>query len=61
VQFSSDEVADLERSINRLVLAAQDMVECSAAVNHLLEKDDLSGDYARPWGKSNTIGPLGSH
>jgi hypothetical protein len=70
---SPDELADLPRSTARLVFAAQDMDECSAAALFLLERDDLSGNvrraletavavaYARPWGKSNTIGSLGDH
>jgi hypothetical protein len=49
------------------------MVECRAAVDFLREKTDIPGDvrraletaapvaYARPWGKSNTIGALGTH
>jgi hypothetical protein len=49
------------------------MVECRAAVEYLRERDDLPGDvrraletaapvaYARPWGKTNTIGGLAEH
>jgi hypothetical protein len=73
VHFSAQELADLPRSIARLIFAAQDMAESSAAAECLLERNDLSGDvrrapetavpaaYARPWGKSNTIGGLESH
>ena len=73
VHFSAHELADLPRSIARLIFAAQDMAESSAAAAYLLERNDLSGDvrraletavpvaYARPWGKSNTIGGLESH
>jgi hypothetical protein len=73
VYFSADELADLERSLKRLILAAQDMIESLAAANFLLQRDDLPGDvrraletaipvaYARPWGKSNTIGGLELH
>jgi hypothetical protein len=73
VLFSPAERADLERSARRLLLAAQDMVECRAAVDFLRQRTDLTGEvrraletaapvaYARPWGESNTIGALGSH
>jgi hypothetical protein len=72
-QFSPDELADYKRSFNRLVLAAQDMEECRAAAQFLHEATNLSGDvrraletgiavaYARPWGKTNTIGVLPDH
>jgi hypothetical protein len=75
-EFSPAELAEPERSFKRLVLAAQDMVECRAAANFLQERNDLSGDarraletaipvaYARPWTKSrkkSSIGPLGGH
>jgi hypothetical protein len=71
--ISSGELADPERSFNRLLFAAQDMAECRAAVKFLLERNDIPGDvrraletgavvaYARPWGKSNTIGALEGH
>jgi hypothetical protein len=71
--ISSDELADPERSFNRLLFAAQDMAECSGAIDFLMEKSDIPGDvrraletgavvaYARPWLASNTIGALGEH
>lgn len=70
---SPGELADPERSFNRLVFAAQDMAECRAAIDFLLERNDVSGDvrraletgavvaYARPWGSRSTIGALGDH
>src|SRR5437016_4095876 len=53
-------------------LAGQDMAECRAAAQ-FLDSQHLPGDvcraletaipvaYARPWGRSNTIGGLGDH
>lgn len=73
VLFSPAELADVERSVKRLVLAAQDMVECRAAVEFLGEGTDIPCEvrraletaapvaYARPWGNSNTLGALGTH
>jgi hypothetical protein len=73
VHFSPEELADLTRSVKRLILAAQDMIEARAAAVFLRERDDLGGDvrraletaipvaYARPWGKRNTIGGLEDH
>jgi hypothetical protein len=67
------ELADPERSFNRLLFAAQDMGECRAAIEFLPTRKEISGDvrraletgavvaYARPWGKSNTIGALEDH
>lgn len=67
------ELADPERSFNRLLFAAQDMGECRAAIDFLLARNDIPGEvrraletgvvvaYARPWGKRNTIGPLEDH
>jgi hypothetical protein len=73
VRFSRAELGDPERSFKRLVLAAQDMLECRAAASFLGGTErHLSGDvrraletaipvaYARPWTKS-TIGRLGRH
>jgi hypothetical protein len=71
--MSSDELADPERSFNRLVFAVQDMAECRGAIDFLLASYEVPGDarraletgavvaYARPWGKSNSIGALGAH
>jgi hypothetical protein len=65
VKFSEAELADIERSAKRLVLAAQDMVECRAAVDFLQERYAIPGDvqraletgapvaYARPWTKGD--------
>jgi hypothetical protein len=73
VLFSPAELADVERSVKRLVLAAQDMVECRAAVDFLGEGTDIPCElrraletaapvaYARPWGNSNALGALGTH
>ncbi|HEX2459770.1 MAG TPA: hypothetical protein VHJ58_06440 [Vicinamibacterales bacterium] len=71
--IAPDEVAEPERSFNRLLFAVQDMGECRAAADFLQERYDIPGDvrraletgalsaYARPWGKSITIGALGDH
>jgi hypothetical protein len=73
VLFSPAELADVERSVKRLVLAAQDMVECRAAVDFLGEGTDIPCEvrraletaapvaYARPWSNSNALGALGTH
>ena len=73
MRFSPAELADPERSLKRLILAAQDMIESLAAATFLIERNDLPGDarraletaipvaYARPWGGSNTIGALEPH
>lgn len=73
MHFSPEELADLTRSVKRLILGAQDMIEARAAAVFLRERDDLGGDvrraldtaipvaYARPWGKRNTIGGLEDH
>jgi hypothetical protein len=70
--ISSVELADPERSFNRLLFAAQDMAECSGAIEYLRLRFDIPGDvqraletgavvaYARPWTKSS-IGALGAH
>jgi hypothetical protein len=70
--LSSDELADPERSFNRLLFAVQDMAECRAAIEFLEERWDESGAvhraletgaivaYARPWTKGS-IGTLGDH
>jgi hypothetical protein len=71
--LSPDELAEPKRSFNRLLFAAQDMAECRGAIDFLLSSYDIPGDvrraletgavvaYARPWGKSNTIGALDDH
>jgi hypothetical protein len=70
--LSPDELADPERTFNRLLFAAQDMGECRDAVDLLLERDEIPGNvqraletgavvaYARPWTKGS-IGVLGDH
>jgi hypothetical protein len=70
--ISSDELADPERSFNRLLFAAQDMAECSAAVDFLIERREIAGivrraletgavvAYARPWTRGS-IEALGDH
>jgi hypothetical protein len=70
--ISSDELADPERSFNRLLFAVQDMAECGGAIGYLIARYDVPGDvrraletaavvaYARPWTKSS-IGALGDH
>jgi hypothetical protein len=70
--LSSDELADPERSFNRLLFAAQDMAECRGAIDFLHTRLDVSGEvwraletgamvaYARPWTKGS-IGKLGEH
>jgi hypothetical protein len=45
--LSSLELGDLDRSLKRLVLAAQDMIEVVAAANFLLQRHDLPGDVRR--------------
>jgi hypothetical protein len=63
------ETEDARRSIKRLLLAAQDMNDCSAAAAELLTRIAPSSlaraletaivvCYARPWGRSNRIGAL---
>jgi hypothetical protein len=71
--LSPDELADPERSFHRLLFAAQDMVECRAAIDFLHSRYDVPGHvwraletgavvaYARPWGHRNTIGALDDH
>jgi hypothetical protein len=71
-ELSEAEKAEPERSIKRLFLAGQDMAESRAAAEFLLSQE-LPGDvrraletaipvaYARPWGRTNTIGALCDH
>ena len=71
-ELSDAEKAEPGRAVKRLLLAGQDMAECRAAAQ-FLDSQHLPGDvcraletaipvaYARPWGKSNTIGALGDH
>jgi hypothetical protein len=47
VYFSQEELADVERSLKRLILAAQDVIEARAAADLLLERNDLPGDVRR--------------
>lgn len=47
MHFSPEELADLTRSVKRLILGAQDMIEARAAAVFLRERDDLGGDVRR--------------
>lgn len=44
MDLSPEELAEPERSLKRLVLAGQDMVEARAAAEFLLNRNDLPGD-----------------
>jgi hypothetical protein len=71
--LSPEELADPERSFNRLLFAAQEMAECGGVIDYLIARWDIPGDarraletgavvaYVRPWTKSSTIGALGDH
>ena len=75
MQFSSNELADVERSLKRLIFAAQDMVEVRDAAEFLREADAPGGvlraletaipvAYTRPWGtrhRQSAIGGLEDH